>query len=227
MSDTETILQLKLTLADSVPEIWRRVQVPSDFTLGDFHYVILYAFCWFDDRPHEFVPSSKASGTHAVGTPCDEDSVSLSEALLGPDARMRYRCESGDHWEVDVFVEAQHAPVRGHRYPYCSSGKHDGPPDGVGGISSYNEVVEAFARPGGRKALFSRRDRPEWLEPFFDPTYLDIGLINMLLDLIFPGEEQASGLDAASDANNAFTGSRDGTITRIAHPLTPRNITLN
>jgi hypothetical protein len=29
MSDTETILQLKLTLADSVPEIWRRVQVPD------------------------------------------------------------------------------------------------------------------------------------------------------------------------------------------------------
>ncbi len=75
MSDTETILQLKLTLADSVPEVWRRVQVPSDFTLGDVHYVI-------------------------------------------------------------------------------------------------------------------------------DPTYLDIGLINMLMGLIFPAEEQALGLGAADDVNN-------------------------
>lgn len=205
MSDTETILQLKLTLADSVPEVWRRVQVPSDFTLGDFHYVILYAFCWFDDRPHEFVPSFKAPGAQAVGTPCkpwDEDAVLLSEVLRGPDAHVRYRCESGDRWAVDVLVEAQHAPVPKHRYPYCSGGKHDGPPDGVGGISSYNEVVEAFARPGGRKALFSRRDRPKWLEPFFDPTYLDIGLINMLMGLIFPAEEQALGLGAAHDVND-------------------------
>lgn len=202
MSDTESILQLKLTLTDSVPEVWRRVQVPSDFTLGDFHYVILYAFCWFDDRPHEFVLSSKASGTRATGKPCDEDSVLLSEVLRGPDAQMRYRCESGDRWEVDVFVEAQHAPVRGHRYPYCSSGKHDGPPDGVGGISSYNEVVEAFARPGGPKALFSRPYHPEWLQPFFDPTYLDIGLINMLMGLLFPEEEQALRLGAADDVND-------------------------
>jgi hypothetical protein len=230
MSNTATILQLKLTLADSVPEVWRRIQVPSDFTLGDFHYLILYAFCWFDDRPHEFLPSSEAPGTQAVRMPCepvDEDAILLSDVLRGRDAQMRYRCEFGDQWAVDVLAEAQHAPVRGHRYPYCSSGKHDGPPDGVGGISSYNEVVEAFARPGGPEALFSRPDHPEWLQPFFDPTYLDIGLINMLLDLIFPAEEQASGLDAASDANNAFTGSRDGAITRIAHPLTPRNITLN
>lgn len=201
MSDTKAILQLKLTLADSVPEVWRRVQVPSDFTLGDFHYVILYAFCWFDDRPHEFVLSSEAPGTQAVGTPCDEDAVLLSEVLRGPDAQMRYRCESGDRWAVDVFVEARHAAVPKHRYPYCSGGEHDGPPDGVGGISSYNEVVEAFARPGGRKALFSQRDRLEWLQPFFDPTYLDIGLINMLIGLIFPAEEQALGRGAADDVN--------------------------
>lgn len=207
MSDTETILQLKLTLADSVPEIWRRVQVPSDFTLGDFHYVILYAFCWFDDRPHGFVPSSKASGT-----PCDEDSISLSEVLLGPDARMRYRCESGDQWEVNVFVEAQHAPVRGHRYPYCSSGKHDGPPDGVGGISSYNEVVEAVTRPGGLKALLAKRDHPEWLEPLFDPSYLDVGLINMLMGLIFPAEEQASAPAAPNDVHSAVRPLQPGPL---------------
>jgi len=199
MSDTETILQLKLTLAGSVPTIWRRVQVPGDFTLGDFHYVILYAFCWFDDRPHEFLPSFEASGTRAQGTPrepFDEDAVLLSELLPVRDAQMRYRCESGDQWAVDVVAEAQYGPVPGHSYPYCSGGEHDGPPDGVGGISRYNEVVEAFARPGGRKALFSKRDRPKWLEPFFEPTYLDIGVINMLLGLIFPSEEQASGLDS-------------------------------
>lgn len=217
MSDTETILQLKLTLAGSVPAIWRRVQVPSDFTLGDFHYVILYAFCWFDDRPHEFVPSSKAPGTQALGTPCepvDEDALLLSEVLQGPDAQMRYRCESGDRWGVDILVEAQHPPVPEHRYPYCSGGEHDGPPNGVGGISRYNEVVKAVARPGGLKALFSEHDRPEWLEPFFDPTYLDIGIINMLLDLIFPSEEQASGLDL-TDSPAAHTR------------LTPPSFTLN
>ncbi|MBW1756446.1 MAG: hypothetical protein JRJ80_09780, partial [Deltaproteobacteria bacterium] len=92
-----------------------------------------------------------------------------------------------------------HAPVREHRYPYCSGGEHDGPPDGVGGISSYNEVVKAYARPGGPKALFSKRDRPEWLEPFFDPAYLDIGLINMLIGLIFPAEEQALRFGPADD----------------------------
>ena len=54
MIDPGNIFLLKLTVTDSFPEIWRRVLVPDECTLGDLHYVISYAFGWFDDSEHEF-----------------------------------------------------------------------------------------------------------------------------------------------------------------------------
>ena len=54
MIDPSNILQFKLTLTDSFPEIWRRILVPDECTLGDLHYVISYAFGWFEDSEHEF-----------------------------------------------------------------------------------------------------------------------------------------------------------------------------
>jgi hypothetical protein len=49
MLEAENIFQFKLTLTDSFPEVWRRILVPDECTLGDLHYVISYSFCWFQD----------------------------------------------------------------------------------------------------------------------------------------------------------------------------------
>ena len=50
----DTIHQLRVTLKNTRPPIWRRLHVPSDFTLGDLHYVIQIAMGWGNEHLHEF-----------------------------------------------------------------------------------------------------------------------------------------------------------------------------
>ena len=47
-------IQLKVTLRHSRPPIWRSVQVPLLFTLGDLHRVIQALFGWDGDHLHDF-----------------------------------------------------------------------------------------------------------------------------------------------------------------------------
>ncbi len=192
MPQTNSVFQLKLTIHGSVPDIWRRVLVPNDLALSDLHYVILYAFCWFDDRPHEFVLGQRAGSARPESTPAkplDEDAVLLSTVLQSRDEKMRYRCTSGDRWVIDVRFENEHRYAPTFNCPECIDGARDGPPEGVGGVSRYNQVVEAFAQPESWKAMISELGGAQWLEPYFDPAFLDLGIINGLLGLIFPGLE--------------------------------------
>jgi hypothetical protein len=49
-----SVHQLKVTLLGLEPPIWRRVAVPSDFTLGDLHHVIQFAMGWEHSHLHDF-----------------------------------------------------------------------------------------------------------------------------------------------------------------------------
>lgn len=46
--------EIKISLRESKPLIWRRVQVPRDLTLYQLHQVIQPAMGWGDDPLHEF-----------------------------------------------------------------------------------------------------------------------------------------------------------------------------
>jgi len=48
------IYQLKITLDDSRPPIWRRVLVPGSFNLYQLHQVIQGAMGWTDSHFHQF-----------------------------------------------------------------------------------------------------------------------------------------------------------------------------
>jgi hypothetical protein len=188
----ENIFQFKLTLTDSVPEIWRRVLVPDECTLGDLHYVISYAFCWFDDSEHEFSHGSRVLGPKSKGAPAereDEHEVLLLDFFKRPGDDIRYVLSLRDDWSIDVQLEGEQAPVpRGH-YPCCIAGANDSPPDGVGGVSRHNEVVQAFHNPDAWKALCDEVGPVDW-QFAFEPTYLDIGDINCALGLIFRVDEE-------------------------------------
>ncbi|HEV7709660.1 MAG TPA: plasmid pRiA4b ORF-3 family protein, partial [Asanoa sp.] len=48
------IFQVKVTLADVQPEVWRRVQVPGAYTLDRVHRVVQLAMGWQSFRLHSF-----------------------------------------------------------------------------------------------------------------------------------------------------------------------------
>ncbi len=53
------IVRLKLQLEDIEPGIWRRIVVPSSYTLTELHAVIQGAMGWEDSHLHMFEISDK------------------------------------------------------------------------------------------------------------------------------------------------------------------------
>ena len=49
-----SVHQLKVTLLGLEPPIWRRIVVPSDFTLADLHVVVQEAMGWHHSHLHDF-----------------------------------------------------------------------------------------------------------------------------------------------------------------------------
>lgn len=48
------ILQLKITLKDVKPPVWRRVLVRDDITFYKLHRIIQHAMGWFESHLYEF-----------------------------------------------------------------------------------------------------------------------------------------------------------------------------
>jgi hypothetical protein len=76
------IYQFKITLKETHPPVWRRVQVPSTYTFWDLHVAIQGAMGWSDCHPHKFRIISKSVDILVLGTP-----LSIHKKWLNVDPR--------------------------------------------------------------------------------------------------------------------------------------------
>src|SRR4051812_44818241 len=101
--DSESILQIKLSLVGAKPPIWRRLLIPATMRLGRLHHVLQAAMGWSNCHLHAFT----ADGVD-YGEPdpdfghTDERRVAIGDLLEAPKDRLRYVYDFGDHWQHDV-----------------------------------------------------------------------------------------------------------------------------
>ncbi|MFA7025301.1 MAG: plasmid pRiA4b ORF-3 family protein [Candidatus Cloacimonadaceae bacterium] len=50
------VYQFKISLKDSKPSIWRRIQVPENYSFWELHVAIQDTMGWFDGHLHSFNP---------------------------------------------------------------------------------------------------------------------------------------------------------------------------
>ncbi|HEY3360275.1 MAG TPA: plasmid pRiA4b ORF-3 family protein [Methanosarcina sp.] len=53
-STFKNIYQFKLSMKGIIPQIWRRIQVPENYTFLDLHRAIQASMSWEDYHLHEF-----------------------------------------------------------------------------------------------------------------------------------------------------------------------------
>src|SRR5512144_1316118 len=83
------VLQFKLVLQETRPEIWRRIQVPSTYTFWDLHVAIQDAMGWLDSHLHEFrVVDPKTGHEVRIGVPDEELIQEGPETLPGLECRV-------------------------------------------------------------------------------------------------------------------------------------------
>ena len=167
-----TIYQLKVTLEDIKPPIWRRILVPSNINLGQFHLVLQIVMGWTNSHLHQFRVGETIYGIASEEMDLDlgldiegETKYKLSDLLNQEKGSLKYEYDFGDGWIHKIVLEKKLTYEQAIKLPSCMKGKRACPPEDCGGIWGYEELLE----------VIQDREHPEyeeileWLEGDFAP----------------------------------------------------------
>ncbi len=143
------VYQIKVTLKDIKPPVWRCIQVPETYTFWDLHVAIQDAMGWSDCHLHEFEMLNPSSGLKVnIGIP-DGDfgeeifsgwKQKIADYFSMENRSADYTYDFGDNWEHAVELEKILPRESNVNYPRCISGKRACPPEDCGGIWGYEEI---------------------------------------------------------------------------------------
>ena len=184
------IYQLKITLNGSKPPIWRRVQTPASTTLEMVHEIIQQSMEWVNYHLHEFHVKDMLIGDpeQLCGWGMDRDDevideaeITLVELKLREGAKFEYVYDFGDYWQHEILLEKKLERERGTEYPVCIKAVKSGPPEDVGGIWGYYNMLEALDDPDHP----SHEHFSEWLMgEGWDSEAVDLDEINNRLSML-------------------------------------------
>ncbi len=198
MAKSRALYQLKVTLGDIQPPIWRRIQIWEDTTLAQLHTILQIVMGWEDYHLHEF-----AIGCRLYSLPdpdderkiVDERRVSLAEVMPRVGTQFVYLYDFGDSWEHDVLLETILLPETATPYPRCTGGERRTPPEDVGGVHGYEDYLTALADPehAEHENMLQWRGR-------FDPETFSPALVNRQLQKKFRSRKLQG--DASAERHN-------------------------
>jgi hypothetical protein len=140
------VYQFEVSLLDVEPQIWRSIEVPSDYSFWDLHVAIQDAMGWFDSHLHEFeIISPDTLHTVSIGVPeagFPGDTLPgwellISDYLRAANAETKYSYDFGDGWEHRVRLKGIVEPGLAATYPRCVAGERACPPEDCGGSWGY------------------------------------------------------------------------------------------
>lgn len=183
------ICHFYIELGESNPLVWRRIVVPVNYTLYQLHLAIQGAFGWENCHLFQFCYKN-LSDAIGYGVPdvldpdseiFDAKSTKMSKVFKSIGQQYIYIYDFGDHWVHRLTFEKIEAKEMG---PYCIEGGGACPPEDVGGLRGYQEMLEAFEKPASKISREYRQwmglvDKVEW-----DPEFFNIREVNKRLALL-------------------------------------------
>lgn len=140
-----TVYQLKVSLCDISPMIWRRLLITSDTTIVRLHGILQIAMGWEDLHLHQFRIHGKEYGVYRDGGILFDDNpyqVTLAGFKLRTGEHFVYEYDMGDFWQHDVRLERVLPLDLSKTYPLCTGGAGDCPPEDCGGPSGYMSFMD-------------------------------------------------------------------------------------
>jgi hypothetical protein len=141
------VYQLKVTLMETDPPIWRRLRVPGDTTLARLDRIIQTAMGWTNSHLHTFT-----AGGVVYADPNPEWEIEVRNerrARLGSIAREEgeafiYEYDMGDSWRHQILVEEVWVGSPDAIGPLCLAGERACPPEDCGGVQGYYQTLECL-----------------------------------------------------------------------------------
>ena len=159
------IYHFYIELLDSEPLVWRQIVVPTNYNLYQFHMALQGAFGWENSHLFQFcendltdpigygIPDNYDSDTKVF----DAKKVKISKVFKVPGQQYHYVYDFGDYWRHKIRFEKIEAKEMGG--PYCLGGEGACPPEDVGGIHGYQEMLEAFKKSTSKET----KEYRQWL----------------------------------------------------------------
>lgn len=165
--------QLKVTLHDTKPPIWRRVLIDRASTLDQVHEVIQAAFGWWNYHLHEFEIGDMRYGVpdpdEGWGPPTNDESKVRLDSVVKKGSKFEYVYDFGDWWRHKIVVEGVLPADSTTTVPTCVDGRRACPPEDCGGTWGYDDLLAILADPTHPE----HDERVEWIGRPFDPELFD------------------------------------------------------
>lgn len=173
--------QLKVSLKGAKPPIWRRFLVDGAMTLAEFHDVLQIVMGWSNSHLHQFAAYGAVYGSPDPEFDFegvrDERKVKLAQVLEHEKDAMTYEYDFGDGWTHKITLE-KILPLDAEAVlPACIKAKGACPPEDVGGLWGYYELLESLKDPQHPQ----HEENKEWIGEDFDPDAYDLEGVNARL----------------------------------------------
>ncbi|MHA7289149.1 plasmid pRiA4b ORF-3 family protein [Arthrobacter sp. MDT3-24] len=156
LSGTVPAIDLRISITDTEPLIWRRLQVPVTRTVPEFHLAVQAAFGWENSHLYAIRCVDRAGkpreivGPHDLTEDLDAEPASgvvLSELLDAqkPGSALEYEYDFGDSWTHHVEVLGSADLPAGELL--CVDGANRGPVEDSGGPHGYTRLLQIVADP--------------------------------------------------------------------------------
>lgn len=185
--EAHDIVQIRIALQDIEPPVWRRVQVPVDYSLRHLHDVIQAVMDWLDYHLHQFEIGEKlygqpeiAGGDHSGPKLYSDRNTRLAQLIERGVERFIYTYDFGDDWQHDIEFERTLRARAGIEYPILVAGERQSPPEDCGGPFGFLEIVDALSDPDhpDHEELF------DWYGERFDPEDMNLDTVEAMLSRI-------------------------------------------
>jgi hypothetical protein len=188
---SDTVFVFKISLNNTKPLVWRRIEIAGNATFFDLHCAIQNSMGWIDYHLHSFTidlqgksPKGKLSSRESIkhiSIPMPEDdfrdeaAIDESTELLSKwfdeqTKQCQYTYDFGDNWEHTVLLEQVIPRVNGGVYPKCTAGKNACPPEDCGGVWGFENIKKILKNPKHAECALTR----EWIlldeGELYDPT---------------------------------------------------------
>jgi hypothetical protein len=183
------IYQIKVTLKQTKPPIWRRLLIQSDLRLDELHEALQLAFGWQDSHLHQFIVGREIYGDPAwddFGDVLNEMRAELRD-VVDLNGILIYEYDFGDGWMHELLVEKVIPATERNLHPICIAGKRACPPEDSGGVRGYEELLAILADPSHEEYEHMR----SWAGAY-QPEAFDLEAVNEALKAQFSAQRRRS-----------------------------------
>ncbi|MDH5720315.1 MAG: plasmid pRiA4b ORF-3 family protein [Spirochaetia bacterium] len=175
--------QLKITLTDVNPPIWRRFTVNPEIKFPDFHKVLQTIMGWTNTHLHQFRFNDLIYGYDEEEL--DDDiidyrNIKLNKLIKHEKEKIIYDYDFGDGWEHAIILEKIiDNKLNQPPSPTCIDGERSCPPEDCGGPYGYEELLTALNNPKHE----DHEEMLDWVGDEFNSEKYDIEYVNKMLKM--------------------------------------------